>query len=185
MKTFREACGDDIGLKLDLNYNFKTDGFIAIAKALTPEALVRAPVSPAHLPRSPCARLRPRSRTRRCCGRTHARVFFFLSSPMPTSPSTLRSPPSPSAAACSSEPGLVPVPTPLRPNLPLIALKRRVKTKSGLAVGPLTRGFFIKNRLSGRARRLESTGSNLTSTAPRRSGRSGTTLRCRSPRSSR
>jgi len=39
MKTFREACGDDIGLKLDLNYNFKTDGFIAIAKALTPEAL--------------------------------------------------------------------------------------------------------------------------------------------------
>ena len=42
MKTFREACGDDIGLKLDLNYNFKTDGFIAIAKALTPEALVRA-----------------------------------------------------------------------------------------------------------------------------------------------
>ena len=39
MKVFREACGDDIGLKLDLNYNFKTDGFIAIAKALTPEAL--------------------------------------------------------------------------------------------------------------------------------------------------
>ena len=31
------------GLKLDLNYNFKTDGFIAIAKALTPEALVRTP----------------------------------------------------------------------------------------------------------------------------------------------
>ena len=27
------------GLKLDLNYNFKTDGFITIAKALTPEAL--------------------------------------------------------------------------------------------------------------------------------------------------
>ena len=39
MRTFREAVGDDIGLKLDLNYNFKTDGFIQIAKALTPEAL--------------------------------------------------------------------------------------------------------------------------------------------------
>ena len=23
MRTFREACGDDIGLKLDINYNFK------------------------------------------------------------------------------------------------------------------------------------------------------------------
>ena len=31
--------GDDIGLKLDLNYNFRTDGFIAIAKALSTEAL--------------------------------------------------------------------------------------------------------------------------------------------------
>ena len=28
-----EGAGDDVGLKLDLNYNFKTDGFIAIAKA--------------------------------------------------------------------------------------------------------------------------------------------------------
>lgn len=39
MRVFRQACGDDIGLKLDINYNFKTDGFAAIAKALTPEAL--------------------------------------------------------------------------------------------------------------------------------------------------
>jgi L-alanine-DL-glutamate epimerase-like enolase superfamily enzyme len=39
MKTFREACGDDIGLKLDINYNFRTDGMMQIAKALTPEAM--------------------------------------------------------------------------------------------------------------------------------------------------
>jgi L-alanine-DL-glutamate epimerase-like enolase superfamily enzyme len=39
MRTFREAVGDDVGLKLDLNYNFKTDGFIAMAKALTAEAV--------------------------------------------------------------------------------------------------------------------------------------------------
>eukprot|EP00039_Didymoeca_costata_P033546 m.42879 g.42879 ORF g.42879 m.42879 type:complete len:442 (+) comp9924_c0_seq2:162-1487(+) len=39
MRTFREECGDDIGLRLDLNYNFKTEGFCAIAAALSPEAL--------------------------------------------------------------------------------------------------------------------------------------------------
>merc|ERR1711988_1098373 len=39
MRAFREGAGDDVGLKLDLNYNFKTEGFIQIAKALTPEAL--------------------------------------------------------------------------------------------------------------------------------------------------
>ena len=39
MRAFRQHLGDDIGLKLDLNYNFKTEGFIAIAEALTPEAL--------------------------------------------------------------------------------------------------------------------------------------------------
>lgn len=39
MRTFRKGAGNDIGLKLDLNYNFKTDGFIQIAKALTPEAV--------------------------------------------------------------------------------------------------------------------------------------------------
>lgn len=39
MRTFREAVGDNVGLKLDLNYNFKTDGFIAMAKALTAEAV--------------------------------------------------------------------------------------------------------------------------------------------------
>eukprot|EP00041_Stephanoeca_diplocostata_P005256 m.58899 g.58899 ORF g.58899 m.58899 type:complete len:443 (+) comp15661_c0_seq1:133-1461(+) len=39
MAAFRKGAGNDIGLKLDLNYNFKTDGFIQIAKALTPEAV--------------------------------------------------------------------------------------------------------------------------------------------------
>lgn len=39
MRTFRSAVGDDIGLKLDLNYNFRTDGFIQVARSLTPEAL--------------------------------------------------------------------------------------------------------------------------------------------------
>jgi len=39
MRTFRQECGDDIDLRLDLNYNFKTEGFCAIAEALTPEAL--------------------------------------------------------------------------------------------------------------------------------------------------
>jgi len=32
--TFREAVGPDVGLALDLNYNFKTDGVMRIAKAL-------------------------------------------------------------------------------------------------------------------------------------------------------
>ncbi|XP_065846450.1 D-galactarolactone cycloisomerase-like [Oscarella lobularis] len=39
MRTFRQACGDGIGLRLDLNYNFRTEGFCQIAGALTPEAL--------------------------------------------------------------------------------------------------------------------------------------------------
>ena len=34
-----QACGDETGLRLDLNYNFRTDGFCAIAAALTPAAL--------------------------------------------------------------------------------------------------------------------------------------------------
>jgi L-alanine-DL-glutamate epimerase-like enolase superfamily enzyme len=32
--TFREAIGPDVGLALDLNFNFKTEGFARIAKAL-------------------------------------------------------------------------------------------------------------------------------------------------------
>ena len=39
MRAFREACGDGIGLRLDLNYNFRTDGFLQVVRALTPEAL--------------------------------------------------------------------------------------------------------------------------------------------------
>ena len=39
MRTFRAGLGEGVGLKLDLNYNFKTDGFIRVARALTPEAL--------------------------------------------------------------------------------------------------------------------------------------------------
>lgn len=39
MRTFREGAGNDIGIKLDLNYNFKTEGYLQIAKALTPEAM--------------------------------------------------------------------------------------------------------------------------------------------------
>jgi galactonate dehydratase len=39
MRTLREGAGPNVSMKLDLNYNFKTDGFIAMAKALTPEAV--------------------------------------------------------------------------------------------------------------------------------------------------
>ena len=39
MRVFRQACGDEIGLRLDLDYNFKTEGFSQIASALTPKAL--------------------------------------------------------------------------------------------------------------------------------------------------
>ena len=39
MRTFRQGVGNDIGLKLDLNYNFKTEAYLQIVKALTPEAL--------------------------------------------------------------------------------------------------------------------------------------------------
>ena len=36
MGTFREAIGPDVGLCLDLNFNFKTEGCMRIAKALEP-----------------------------------------------------------------------------------------------------------------------------------------------------
>ena len=39
MRALREGAGPSISMKLDLNYNFKTDGFIAMAKTLTPEAV--------------------------------------------------------------------------------------------------------------------------------------------------
>jgi galactonate dehydratase len=39
MRVMRECVGDGIGLKLDVNYNFKTEGFCRMAEALTPEAL--------------------------------------------------------------------------------------------------------------------------------------------------
>jgi len=39
MRAFRQGAGPDIGFRIDLNYNFKTEGYIQIAKALTPEAL--------------------------------------------------------------------------------------------------------------------------------------------------
>ena len=44
MRTFRQACGDSIGLRLDLNYNFRTEGFCEIASALTPAALESSPI---------------------------------------------------------------------------------------------------------------------------------------------
>jgi len=34
MEAFREGAGPEIGLKLDLNFNFKTEGYIRVAKAL-------------------------------------------------------------------------------------------------------------------------------------------------------
>jgi galactonate dehydratase len=34
MEAFREGAGPDIGLKLDLNFNFKTEGYIRVAQAL-------------------------------------------------------------------------------------------------------------------------------------------------------
>ena len=34
MEAFKNGAGPDIGLKLDLNFNFKTEGYIRIAKAL-------------------------------------------------------------------------------------------------------------------------------------------------------
>ena len=39
MTPFTQGVGDGIGLRLDLNYNFKTSGFAQIAEALTPAAL--------------------------------------------------------------------------------------------------------------------------------------------------
>ena len=30
MRAFRRAVGDGVGLKLDLNYNFRTDGFLQV-----------------------------------------------------------------------------------------------------------------------------------------------------------
>ncbi|MFH0732477.1 MAG: mandelate racemase/muconate lactonizing enzyme family protein [Candidatus Omnitrophota bacterium] len=36
IKTFRKAAGEDIGICLDLNFNFKTEGNILIAKAMEP-----------------------------------------------------------------------------------------------------------------------------------------------------
>ena len=40
MSTFRKAVGDDIDLCLDLNFNFKTDGFIQIARTVEPYNLM-------------------------------------------------------------------------------------------------------------------------------------------------
>ena len=40
MSTFRKAVGDDIDLCLDLNFNFKTDGFIQIARVVEPYNLM-------------------------------------------------------------------------------------------------------------------------------------------------
>ena len=102
MKTFREACGDDIGLKLDLNYNFKTDGFIAIAKALTPEALVRATRAARVARASPAITMRaaPPTMSHPPVGATigyQACGYTPVTSPVPTSPSALRQPPSPAA----------------------------------------------------------------------------------------
>lgn len=36
MSAFREGAGPDIGLKLDINFNFRTEGFLRIARALAP-----------------------------------------------------------------------------------------------------------------------------------------------------
>lgn len=40
MSTFRRAVGDDIDICLDLNFNFKTEGFIQVAKVVEPYNLM-------------------------------------------------------------------------------------------------------------------------------------------------
>ena len=40
VRTWREALGDNVDLILDLNFNFKTEGFIKIGRALEPYALL-------------------------------------------------------------------------------------------------------------------------------------------------
>ena len=39
MRTFRAGLGEGVGLKLDLNYNFKVEGFKQVVQALSPAAL--------------------------------------------------------------------------------------------------------------------------------------------------
>ena len=36
MRTFRAGLGEGLGLKLDLNYNFKVEGFKQVVQALSP-----------------------------------------------------------------------------------------------------------------------------------------------------
>jgi galactonate dehydratase len=40
MQAFRDGAGPDVGLHLDLNFNFKTEGYIRLAQALEPFELV-------------------------------------------------------------------------------------------------------------------------------------------------
>jgi galactonate dehydratase len=40
ISTFRKAVGDDVGVCLDLNFNFKTEGFIQVAKVVEPYNLM-------------------------------------------------------------------------------------------------------------------------------------------------
>ena len=39
MQAFRDGAGPDIGLKLDLNFNFRTEGYLRVARALEPLGL--------------------------------------------------------------------------------------------------------------------------------------------------
>ena len=61
MAAFREGAGDDVDLLLDLNFNFKTEGYLEVARAIEPYGLMWLEIDsfdPAAL-----AHIRSRSRT--------------------------------------------------------------------------------------------------------------------------
>ena len=76
MSAFRKGAGPHVGLHLDLNFNFKTEGYIRLAQALEPFDLVWLeidsydPSALATIRRSaaptPAARSASRSMTARC-----------------------------------------------------------------------------------------------------------------------
>jgi len=69
MTAFRDGAGPDVGLHLDLNFNFKTEGYIRLAQALEPFDLVWLEVDsndPADSPRSVVRRASGSRRLSRC-----------------------------------------------------------------------------------------------------------------------
>ena len=87
VEAFRKGCGPDVGIMLDTNFHFRTEGFRRIAEAVGPD--------PAHLARARCARSEvdrpdpPRfagarsPRARRC---SSAATSGPISRPMPSTP---------------------------------------------------------------------------------------------------